>query len=104
MTADISFLDLFLQASLLVKMVMLTLLGMSVASWAAIIKRSKIIASAEREADAFEDRFWSGMDLVRYIKMSKNVKMTFMASKKFFMPALLSLHVYAKLTQEHQTL
>ncbi|HFG1952854.1 TPA: protein TolQ [Vibrio cholerae] len=63
MTADISFLDLFLQASLLVKMVMLTLLGMSVASWAAIIKRSKIISSAEREADAFEDRFWSGMDL-----------------------------------------
>ncbi|KQB02837.1 protein TolQ [Vibrio metoecus] len=63
MTADISFLDLFLQASFLVKMVMLTLLGMSVASWAAIIKRSKIIFAAEREADTFEDRFWSGIDL-----------------------------------------
>lgn len=62
MTADISFLDLFLQASFLVKMVMLTLLGMSVASWAAIIKRSKVISAAEREADTFEDRFWSGMD------------------------------------------
>ncbi|EEO12883.1 MotA/TolQ/ExbB proton channel family protein [Vibrio cholerae TMA 21] len=44
-------------------MVMLTLLGMSVASWAAIIKRSKVISAAEREADTFEDRFWSGMDL-----------------------------------------
>lgn len=42
---------------------MLTLLGMSVASWAAIIKRSKVISAAEREADTFEDRFWSGMDL-----------------------------------------
>ncbi|QXC58600.1 protein TolQ [Vibrio mimicus] len=63
MTADISFLDLFLQASFLVKMVMLTLLGMSVASWAAIIKRSKVISAAEREADTFEDRFWSGIDL-----------------------------------------
>ncbi len=63
MTADISFLDLFLQARFLVKMVMLTLLGMSVASWAAIIKRSKVISAAEREADTFEDRFWSGMDL-----------------------------------------
>ncbi|EGR3968837.1 protein TolQ [Vibrio cholerae] len=63
MTADISFLALFLQASFLVKMVMLTLLGMSVASWAAIIKRSKVISAAEREADTFEDRFWSGMDL-----------------------------------------
>ncbi|KQA27516.1 colicin uptake protein TolQ [Vibrio metoecus] len=36
---------------------------MSVASWAAIIKRSKIISAAEREADTFEDRFWSGIDL-----------------------------------------
>ncbi|EKL20127.1 protein TolQ [Vibrio cholerae HC-61A2] len=36
---------------------------MSVASWAAIIKRSKVISAAEREADTFEDRFWSGMDL-----------------------------------------
>ncbi|MCV5233101.1 Tol-Pal system subunit TolQ, partial [Escherichia coli] len=34
MTADISILDLFLQASLLVKLVMLTLLGMSIVSWA----------------------------------------------------------------------
>ncbi len=63
MTADISFLDLFLQASFLVKMVMLTLLGMSVAAWAAIIKRSKVISAAEREADTFEARFWSGMVL-----------------------------------------
>ncbi|KKP15686.1 colicin transporter [Vibrio cholerae] len=38
-------------------------MGMSVASWAAIIKRSKVISAAEREADTFEDRFWSGMDL-----------------------------------------
>ncbi|EEY44335.1 tolQ protein [Vibrio mimicus SX-4] len=44
-------------------MVMLTLLGMSVASWAAIIKRSKVISAAEKEADTFEDRFWSGIDL-----------------------------------------
>lgn len=55
-------------------MVMLTLLGMSVASWAAIIKRSKVISAAEREADTFEDRFWSGMDLGALYQDVKNVR------------------------------
>ncbi|AQP35916.1 protein TolQ [Vibrio anguillarum] len=63
MTADISILDLFLQASLLVKMVMLILLGMSIVSWAMIIKRSKVLSQAEKNADVFEDKFWSGTDL-----------------------------------------
>ncbi|NNN99124.1 protein TolQ [Vibrio sp. B1-2] len=63
MTADISILNLFLQASLLVKMVMLILLGMSIVSWAMIIKRSKVLSQAEKNADAFEDKFWSGTDL-----------------------------------------
>lgn len=63
MTADISILDLFLQASLLVKLVMLTLLGMSIASWAMIIKRSKVLSQAAKNADQFEDKFWSGTDL-----------------------------------------
>ncbi|CAM2734562.1 protein TolQ [Vibrio mytili] len=63
MTADISILDLFLQASLLVKLVMLTLLGMSIASWAMIIKRSKVLSKASKDAESFEDKFWSGTDL-----------------------------------------
>ena len=63
MTADISILDLFLQASLLVKLVMLTLLGMSIASWAMIIKRSKVLSQASKDAESFEDKFWSGTDL-----------------------------------------
>ena len=63
MTADISILDLFLQASLLVKMVMLILLGMSIASWAMIIKRSKVLSQAQKDTELFEDKFWSGTDL-----------------------------------------
>ncbi|MCW8333954.1 protein TolQ [Vibrio sp. SCSIO 43135] len=63
MTADISFFDLFLQASFLVKMVMLILLGMSIISWAMIIKRSKVLTQATKDADSFEDKFWSGKDL-----------------------------------------
>ncbi|MFB9133790.1 protein TolQ [Vibrio olivae] len=63
MTADISILDLFLQASFLVKLVMIILLGMSVASWAMIIQRSKVLSQASRDTETFEDRFWSGKDL-----------------------------------------
>lgn len=63
MTAELSILDLFLQASLLVKIVMLILLGMSVASWAMIIKRSQVLSQAKAKATRFEDRFWSGIDL-----------------------------------------
>ena len=63
MQADISILDLFLQASLLVKMVMLILLGMSIVSWAMIIKRYKILSKATKDAEAFEDKFRSRTDL-----------------------------------------
>lgn len=63
MTADISFVDLILEASLLVQLVMLILIGMSVVSWAMIIKRSKVLKEATKESETFEDRFWSGADL-----------------------------------------
>ncbi len=63
MTGELSILDLFLQASLLVKLVMLGLLGMSVASWAVIVKRSQVLTQASQKAQRFEDRFWSGIDL-----------------------------------------
>ncbi len=63
MTADISFLDLFLEASILVQLVMAILMGMSVVSWAMIIKRSKVLSQAAKDADEFEDKFWSGSDL-----------------------------------------
>ena len=63
MEADISFIGLFLQASLLVKFVMLTLLALSIASWAVILQRRKLLTVARTEALKFEDKFWSGVDL-----------------------------------------
>lgn len=63
MEADISFIGLFLQASLLVKLVMLTLLGLSIVSWAVIIQRRKLLTAAKTNALKFEDKFWSGVDL-----------------------------------------
>lgn len=55
---DMNILDLFLKASLLVKLIMLILIGFSIASWAIIIQRTRILNAAAREAEAFEDKFW----------------------------------------------
>ncbi|GAA6205403.1 MULTISPECIES: protein TolQ [Thalassotalea] len=65
MSAELSFLDLFLQASLLVKAVMLTLLGFSIACWAMIFQRRKTLRAAREQLQNFEDKFWSGADLTK---------------------------------------
>ncbi|MDO7086141.1 protein TolQ [Pseudocolwellia sp. AS88] len=75
MEAEISILDLFLQASFLVKSVMLILLGFSVVCWAMIFQRSKALNEAEKQLKAFEDKFWSGADLGKlYNEVSARTK------------------------------
>lgn len=77
MSAEISILDLFLQASLLVKSVMLTLLGFSVVCWAMIFQRIKVLKQAQKQLKVFEDKFWSGADLSKlYNEVSARVKVT----------------------------
>ncbi|MCL4121744.1 UNVERIFIED_CONTAM: hypothetical protein GTU68_011268 [Idotea baltica] len=51
------------EASLLVKLVMLTLLAISVYSWLLIFKKRNELIQAKHDADAFEDKFWSGNEL-----------------------------------------
>ena len=60
MTAELNFLDLFLKASIVVQLVIVILISFSIISWAIIIQRSRILTSALKEANTFEDRFWSG--------------------------------------------
>ncbi len=63
MSSDLSILDLFLNASLIVQSIM-GLLGIaSIISWAIILQRSRMYKSAAASAKAFETRFWSGVDL-----------------------------------------
>ncbi|WP_076418868.1 protein TolQ [Colwellia sp. UCD-KL20] len=77
MSAEISILDLFLQASLLVKSVMLILLGFSVACWAMIFQRIKILKEAQTQLKVFEDKFWSGADLSKlFNEISARSKVT----------------------------
>ena len=59
----LSFTELVLNASFLVQCVMLFLLGLSIASWTIIISRNNQYRVGRAKADAFEDRFWSGIDL-----------------------------------------
>ncbi|GAB4354153.1 MAG: protein TolQ [Methylohalobius crimeensis] len=63
-----SLLDLILNASLLVQAVMTLLLAASVFSWAVIFQKSRELKRAETEAEVFEGRFWSGIDLAELYK------------------------------------
>jgi len=61
--SGLNFLDLILEASLLVQLVMLGLVAMSIMSWTIIFQRKKAISDALSNAKKFEQKFWSGIDL-----------------------------------------
>lgn len=63
MNYDISLLNYFLHAGLVVKCVMLILLGASIYSWAYIMQRSFYLRQIRQGAKRFEQAFWSGEDL-----------------------------------------
>jgi biopolymer transport protein TolQ len=54
---------MFLQASWVVKLVMLLLLGASLVSWSMIYRKWRTMKLANKAANEFENRFWSGSDL-----------------------------------------
>jgi len=60
---DFSVVELVLDASPVVQAVMLLLGIASVASWAIIFAKSRIISKSRRQAEKFETAFWSGGDL-----------------------------------------
>jgi len=60
---DQNLFSFFMHASFIVKCVMLLLIAMSIASWAVIFQRGFLLKNARKAADAFEDRFWSGVNL-----------------------------------------
>ncbi|HZH44764.1 MAG TPA: protein TolQ [Lysobacter sp.] len=62
---ELDLLQLVLHASVPVKLVMLLLVLASVASWIIIIRKKRVLDRANREADQFEERFWSGADLTK---------------------------------------
>ena len=60
---DLSLWGLFMQADIVVKLVILMLLAASIWIWAIVFEKATTLRRANRAADAFEDRFWSGGSL-----------------------------------------
>lgn len=63
MNEPLSILDLVLNASAVVQVVMAILIAASFVSWIMIFQRGFALSSIRREAIEFESEFWSGKDL-----------------------------------------
>lgn len=63
MPEQLSIFELVANASLLVQLVMLVLLIASVASWMMIFQRWIYLRKVTSDVEAFEEHFWSGIDL-----------------------------------------
>ncbi|WP_345799523.1 protein TolQ [Marinobacter goseongensis] len=63
MESEVSVWYLIANAGVLVQLVMLLLVLASVVSWALIFQRFQVFRKARQAQLAFEERFWSGMDL-----------------------------------------
>jgi biopolymer transport protein TolQ len=63
MNNDLSVISLILNASLVVQVVLALLLLASIASWAVIFDKRRLLRQAAAAADDFESSFWSGGDL-----------------------------------------
>lgn len=63
MNGDLSIVQLVLEASLPVQLVIALLVLASLGSWAIIFRKRRVISRARGEAEEFENSFWSGGDL-----------------------------------------
>lgn len=74
MDHDMSMLGLFLQADIVVKIVMMMLIFASVWSWAIIFEKRSTLKKLHRRANKFEDSFWSGEPLDKLYQRVKKGK------------------------------
>ncbi|HMN58659.1 MAG TPA: protein TolQ, partial [Ottowia sp.] len=63
MNQDLSIVQLVINASFVVQLVMLLLLAVSVTSWAAIFRKLRALKDIRVLNDGFERSFWSGTSL-----------------------------------------
>ena len=78
---NISFINLMLQASLIVKLVMLILIIASIASWSIIIHKVQTIKAYKKQMAAFENEFYAGTPMENiFNRMQHNGRQNGMAS------------------------
>ena len=68
MSEELSFWSLIVNASVLVQIVMLMLVLASLVSWVMIFERTQVLSKAARGINSFEEKFWSGMDLIQLFR------------------------------------
>jgi biopolymer transport protein TolQ len=76
MNGELSVISLVLEASIVVQAVLLLLLIASIASWAVIIEKQRLLKQAIGNADDFEASFWSGGDLAGFTASVSNADET----------------------------
>ena len=84
MQTDLSLFQLVSNASVIVQMVMLVLLVASLVSWTMIFRKRTSLKLARRSADEFEERFWSGKDLVSMYNRITSSKYAATGMEKIF--------------------
>ncbi len=72
MNETLSIWGLIWGASWVVKLVIFTLLSLSILSWVIIVQKWLILGDASKEVFNFEKRFWSGMDLSQLFRDGTN--------------------------------
>ncbi|GAO35803.1 protein tolQ [Sulfuricella sp. T08] len=83
-TQDLSFLSLITNASIVVQLVLLILLLASGLSWYFIFGKMFAIRAAIREADNFENDFWSGSDINNLYQRSNSGRTPVVGMEKIF--------------------
>ena len=72
---EFSFWSMLSQASVVVQGVMLILTLASFASWVIIFNKAKILRQQHQEAVRFEDKFWQGIELVKFYDQMRQRKL-----------------------------
>jgi len=76
-TTDLSIIQLVLEASLVVKIVIAVLLMASLLSWTLILVKSSKLKRAQKKAAQFEEHFWSGVSLTElYDELGQKMERT----------------------------
>ncbi|TCP95118.1 cell division and transport-associated protein TolQ [Cricetibacter osteomyelitidis] len=84
MSSEFNFFELFMNASIVVQIVIMILILFSVISWAIIIQRSRVLGRALKNSAVFEDRFWSGEDLNKLYEGLENRRDGLSGSEQIF--------------------
>jgi biopolymer transport protein TolQ len=99
--AELDYLQLVLHASWPVLIVMILLVLASVMSWFVIFRKMGVFSRAGREADDFENRFWSGAEITALYRAATDRNRVATGMEAIFESGY---REYARLRQQHKNL